>query len=53
MEVLQKAELERLDSRVGICATIHEAVDLAKFHLALGEDLHQTLMNDTSHHAHD
>ena len=40
MEVLEKAKLEELDSRIGICATLQEAVDLAKFHLALGEDLH-------------
>lgn len=40
MEILQRAELERLDSRIGICPTIQEAVDLAKFHLALGDDLH-------------
>lgn len=40
MEVLRKAELEEIDSRIGICATLDEAVNLAKFHLALGEDLH-------------
>jgi SulP family sulfate permease len=41
MEILQRAELEQLDSRIGICSTIQEAVALAKFHLALGDDLHQ------------
>jgi SulP family sulfate permease len=41
MEVLKKAQLEQLDSRIGICASIQEAVHLAKFHVALGDDLHQ------------
>jgi sulfate permease, SulP family len=49
MEVLQKAALEELDSRIGICATIQEAVDLAKFHLALGEDLHHHQTAKPSH----
>jgi hypothetical protein len=40
MEILTKAGLEELDSRIGICATIEEAVTMAKFHAALGEDLH-------------
>lgn len=40
MEVLQKAGLEEIDSRIGICATLDEAVHLAKFHVALGDDLH-------------
>ncbi|MCI0362909.1 MAG: C4-dicarboxylic acid transporter DauA [Phycisphaerales bacterium] len=41
MEVLTKARLEQLDSRIGICPTLHEAVTMARFHLALGDDLHQ------------
>jgi SulP family sulfate permease len=40
MEVLRKAGLERLDSRIGICADIQQAVALGRFHVALGDDLH-------------
>lgn len=50
MEVLEKAALEELDSRIGICATLQEAVDLAKFHLALGEDLHHHSPSTTASH---
>lgn len=41
MEVLSKAGLEKIDSRIGIHATIEEAVTMARFEVALGEDLHQ------------
>jgi SulP family sulfate permease len=40
MEVLERAHLEELDSRIGICATLDEAIALARFHAALGDDLH-------------
>jgi SulP family sulfate permease len=39
-EVLERANLEELDSRIGICPTIEEAIALARFHVALGDDLH-------------
>jgi SulP family sulfate permease len=41
MEVLSKAGLEKIDSRIGIWATIEEAVTMARFQVALGDDLHQ------------
>jgi len=41
MEVLEKAKLDEIDSRIGICPTIEEAVILAKFQLAMWADLHQ------------
>ena len=41
MSVLRKAALEAEDSRIGICQSLDEAVTMAKFQLALGEDLHQ------------
>jgi SulP family sulfate permease len=39
MEVLEKARLEDIDSRIGICATLDEAVTMARFQLAMWEDL--------------
>ncbi|HVP73029.1 MAG TPA: C4-dicarboxylic acid transporter DauA, partial [Phycisphaerales bacterium] len=39
MEVLAKARLEEIDSRIGICTTLDEAVTMAKFQLAMWEDL--------------
>lgn len=39
MAVLEKAKLEEIDSRIGICATLTEAVTMAKFQLAMWEDL--------------
>jgi sulfate permease, SulP family len=49
MEVLTRAGLEELDSRIGICTTLDEAVNLAKFHLALGEDLHAAHVEHAVH----
>ena len=49
MEILTRAGLEELDSRIGICATLDEAVNLAKFHLALGEDLHAAHAEHITH----
>lgn len=39
LEVLHKARLEDIDSRIGICTTLDEAVTMAKFQLAMWEDL--------------
>lgn len=39
LEVLEKAKLEEIDSRIGICTTLEEAVTMAKFQLAMWEDL--------------
>jgi len=41
LEILRSAKLERLDSRIGIFTSFDEAVSMARFHAALGEDLHQ------------
>lgn len=41
MRVLKKANVEELDSRIGICATTDEAITMASFHAALGADLHE------------
>ena len=49
LEVLQKAQLEQLDSRIGICSTLGEAVDLARFHIALGDDLHDGVASTSMH----
>jgi SulP family sulfate permease len=49
MSVLRKAALEEEDSRIGICATIDEAVTMARFQLALGEDLHQAPSSAAAH----
>ena len=40
-EVLDRAALEEIDSRIGICESINEAVTMAKFRLAMWEDLRQ------------
>lgn len=42
LSVLERAELEDVDSRIGVCRTIEEAVTMAKFQIALGDDLHET-----------
>jgi SulP family sulfate permease len=39
LEVLEKARLEDIDSRIGVCTTLDEAVTMAKFRLAMWEDL--------------
>jgi sulfate permease, SulP family len=39
MEVLERAKLEEIDSRIGICTTLDEAVTMAKFQLAMWDDL--------------
>jgi SulP family sulfate permease len=49
MEILSKARLEELDSRIGICATLAEAVDLARFHIGLGDDLHESGSSGRGH----
>jgi sulfate permease, SulP family len=49
MEVLKKAQLQELDSRIGICSSFQEAVDLARFHIALGDDLHEAHSSSRSH----
>ncbi len=38
-QVLEKARLEEIDSRIGICESLEEAVTMAKFNLAMWEDL--------------
>jgi SulP family sulfate permease len=49
MEVLRKARLEDIDSRIGICATLDEAVTMAKFQLAMWEDLSHQHAPATTH----
>lgn len=41
MRVLRKANIEELDARIGICTTMEEAITMAGFHSALGEELHE------------
>jgi SulP family sulfate permease len=41
MRVLRKANVEELDARIGICQTLDEAITMARFQTALGEDLHE------------
>jgi len=41
MSVMHRANIDELDARVGICSSMDEAITMASFHLALGEDLHE------------
>ncbi len=41
LRVLRRANVEQDDARIGVCETLDEAVNLAKFQLALGADLHE------------
>jgi len=49
MEVLAKARLEEIDSRIGICTTLDEAVTMAKFQLAMWEDLKHSHAHGAAH----
>jgi SulP family sulfate permease len=49
MEVLRRARLEEIDSRIGLCATLDEAVTHAKFLLAMWEDLRHGHVESPAH----
>ncbi|HWB19245.1 MAG TPA: SulP family inorganic anion transporter, partial [Phycisphaerales bacterium] len=50
MAILRNAELEKIDSRIGICESFDEAITMSRFHAALGDDLHHPSISSPESH---